>query len=387
MVRPTMAQLLKPILILTIAVLLLAACSMARPSPTPSSIPISSPTPTATPADSKAANLRTQLDLLLGEHVMVVAKQAVAASNHTDDYPGYLILLTTNSNSLVEIVRSGFGNAAATQIEQAWAIQNGYLVDYTIGLATHNEDKSNGAMSGLVNGFVPQFAKVIATLTQLPLDQVTQLATQQVTQMKAIIDEEVAQTYPKMYSDLRAAYADRLLLGDGLALRMAQQFPDKFPGDPSSRAVDARVSLNYLLQEHSYLATMTTNAAASQRISEQAGAAASLGANADALGKLFAEMLGAGAGTQIAQLWGARNADLIAYATNGDATARQGLTDKFVTGFYALAPVPVAVETARDQVLATIKVVDDQRTKDFKQVAGDDRAAASAMRAIADRIA
>lgn len=84
---------------------------------------------------------------------------------------------------------------------------------------------------------------------------------------------------------------------------------------------------------------------------------------------------------------GARNADLIAYATNGDATARQGLTDKFVTGFYALAPVPVAVATARDQVLATIKVVDDQRTKDFKQVAGDDRAAASAMRAIADRIA
>jgi hypothetical protein len=131
---------------------------------------------------------------------------------------------------------------------------------------------------------------------------------------------------------------------------------------------------------------MTTNAAASQRPAEQAGAAASLTANADALGKLFTEMSGAGAGTQIAQLWGARNADLIAYATNGDASARQGLTEKFATGFYALAPVPVAIETVREQVLAMIKVVDDQRAKAFKQVAGDDRAAASAMRAIADRI-
>jgi hypothetical protein len=386
MVRPTMAVLLKPIVSLAIAALLLGACTMARPGPTPTPIPISSPTPSATPADSKAANLRIQVDLLLGEHVMVVAKQAVAASNHTDDYTGYLTLLTANANSLAEIIRSGFGNGPAAQVEQAWTIQNGYLVDYTIGLATHNDDKSNGAMSGLTNGFVPQFAQVITSLIQLPAAQVTQLVTQQVTQMKAVIDEEVAQSYPKMYSDIRAAYADRLRLGDGLAIRMAQQFPDKFPGDPSSKAVDARVSLNYLLQEHSYLATMTTNAAASQRPSEQNGAAAALGANADALGKFFTEMLGAGAGTQIAQLWGARNSDLIAYATSGDAAARQGLTDKFVTGFYALAPVPVGVETAREQVNATIKVVDDQRAKAFKQVAGDDRAAASAMRAIADRI-
>ena len=386
MVRPTMAVLLKPIVSLAIAALLLGACTMARPGPTPTPIPISSPTPSPTPADSKAANLRIQVDLLLGEHVMVVAKQAVAASNHTDDYTGYLTLLTTNANSLAEIIRSGFGNGPAAQVEQAWTIQNGYLVDYTIGLATHNDDKSNGAMSGLTNGFVPQFTQVITSLIQLPAAQVTQLVTQQVTQMKAVIDEEVAQSYPKMYSDIRAAYADRLRLGDGLAIRMAQQFPDKFPGDPSSKAVDARVSLNYLLQEHSYLATMTTNAAASQRPSEQNGAAASLGANADALGKFFTEMSGAGAGTQIAQLWGARNSDLIAYATSGDAAARQGLTDKFVTGFYALAPVPVGVETAREQVNATIKVVDDQRAKAFKQVAGDDRAAASAMRAIADRI-
>jgi len=162
-------------------------------------------------------------------------------------------------------------------------------------------------------------------------------------------------------------------------------FPDKFPGDPSNNALDVRVSLNVLLQEHSYLATMTTDAAAAQRTTEQAAAAASLAANADALGKLFTELSGAGAGTQVAQLWGARNSDLIAYATSADAAARQGLSENFITRLYGVAPL--ASDSARDQVLATIKVIDDQRAKNFKLVAGDDRAAAAGMQAVADRIA
>ena len=329
--------------------------------------------------------MRTRIDLLLGEHVMVVAKQAVAASNHTDDYAGYLTLLTTNSNSLVDLMRSAYGNSAASQFEQAWRIQNGYLIDYTIGLVTHNEAKSNGAMSGLANGFVPEFAQLITSLTQLPVDQIKQIETQRLTETQAVIDAVVASAYTKMYPDLRTAYANSSLIGDTLAIRIVQQFPDKFPGDPSNKSVDARVSLNDLLQEHSYLATMTTNAAVSNRTGEQSAAAASLGANAAALGKLFAELLGSGAGTQVEQLWGARNADLIAYATSGDAAARLGLIDKFITHFYALAPV--AADNAREQVNATIKVVDDQRAKAFKAVAGDDRAAAAAMQAIADRIA
>src|SRR6202521_1756934 len=102
----------------------MAACSSPGSGSVHSPVPVSAPAPSPTPADSKAADLRTRLDLLLGEHVMVVAKQAVAASNHTDDYAGYATLSTTNGNALVEIIRSGFGNAPATQVEQAWAIQN-----------------------------------------------------------------------------------------------------------------------------------------------------------------------------------------------------------------------------------------------------------------------
>jgi len=375
---------LKPIRVLALAALLLAACSTPGSGVIHSPIPISTATPSFNPADSKAADFRTRLDLLLGEHSMLAAKQAVAASNHTDAYAGYLILLTANATSLVDVIRSAYGNTAATQFDEAWRIQNGYLIDYTIGLVTHNDAKSNGAMSGLLSGFVPQFAKLITSLTSISVASTTQLQIQLLMQLKEVIDKEAAQSYTAMYAALRLAYASSALVGDALAISVVQQFPDKFPGDASNKAVDARVALNDLLQEHSYLATMTTDAAVNKRTTEQAGAAASLGANAAALSKLFTEVFGPPAGAQVEQLWGARNSDLIAYATNGDATSRQGLTEKFVTRFYGLAPV--AANNARDQVVATIKVIDDQRAKAFKAVAGDDKAAAAAMQPIADRI-
>src|SRR4029077_10231154 len=165
-VRPTMALVLKPLWSVAVALLVLAACAPAGTGSSPSPSPSGSTSPTARPADSKAANLRTQLDLLLGEHVMLIAKQAVAASNHTDEYPGYLTLLASNTNSLADLIRSAYGNTGANQFAQAWGIQNGYLVDYTIGVVTHNDAKSSGAMSGLLNGCTPQFAQLVAGLAQ-----------------------------------------------------------------------------------------------------------------------------------------------------------------------------------------------------------------------------
>jgi hypothetical protein len=328
--------------------------------------------------------LRVQLDLLLAEHVMVVAKQATAAANHSDEYAGYLTLLTANGASLVDVMRAAFGNTAASQFEQAWAVQDGYLIDYTIGLVTHNENKSNGAMSGLLNGFVPQFAQLIASLTQLPVNSTTQLETAQLTYAKTMIDDEVAQSYTKLYVDVRSAYANSALMGDGLAVRMAQQFPDKFPGDPSVSAVDARVALNGLLQEHSYLATMTSDAVIGGRAADEAAALGALAANRHDLGPVLTFLLGPGVGTPFDELWGTRVADLVGYASSADPGAKSRLTGMFVSQFAALAPAPAAA--VRDQVVATLKVTDDQRAKAVQQVAGDDRAAAAAMRAIADGI-
>jgi hypothetical protein len=376
---------LKTLRLVAVAVFALAACSNSSSGSTASPAAVASPTPSLSPAQSKAADLRTQLDLLLGEHVIVVAKQAVAASNHTDEYSGYLTLLASNANSLSDVMRSAFGNTAASQFEQAWGIQNGYLVDYTIGVVTHNDNKSNGAMAGLVNGYVPQFAQLVTRLTQLPVATVTQLESKQIIETKAMIDDEIAQSYTNLYADVRAAYTNSSFIGDALATRMAQQFPDKFPGDPSISAVDARVALNGLLQEDSYLTTMMSDAGIAGRGAEAAAALGAIaGVRAD-LGPIMGFLLGPDARTGFPQLWGIRDADLFGYANSGDSGARQRLTGSFVSEFSALTNASAA--SVREQLGATLKVMDDQRAKTFKQVADDDRAAAAAMRSIADRIA
>jgi hypothetical protein len=83
-------------------------------------------------------------------------------------------------------------------------------------------------------------------------------------------------------------------------------------------------------------------------------------------------------------LWGIRDADLFGYANSSDSSTRQRLTGSFVSQFSALTHAPASA--VRDQVIATLKAIDDQRAKAYKNVAGDDRAAAAAMQSIADQI-
>jgi hypothetical protein len=369
----------KSLAMLLAAMCVAAACSTTSSGATPTSFLVVSPGD----AHSKAIDLRVRLDLLLGEQVMVIAKQAAAAAGHNDEFTGYATLLTSNGSDLVEVIGSAFGNEAAAQFKQAWDLQNTYLAAYTIGVVTHDATKSSTALSGLQNVFVPQFSQVMARLTQLTVDGITPAVTQRTNEIKTVLDDELAQSFSTMYPDLHRAYADSLV-GDVFTKRVVQLFPDKFPGGPGSSGGDVRVSLNSLLQEHALLATMAADAAAAGRTTEQAAAVTALGGNADALGKLFTALLGPAAGAQFKEVWGERDADLIGYATAGASATRLNLTDKFVTGFSLVAPS--AAGEAHDQVLATLKVIDDQRAKSYKQIAPDDHASASAMQPLADQI-
>jgi len=337
--------------------LVLLACTNAT-STTPKGA-----SPAANVASSRAADLRTQLDLLLAEHVMIVAKESAGAVNHSDEYSSYTAVLSINATDLTSLMSRAFGNTAATQLARGWSIQNGYLVDYAIGVVTHNDDKANGAMSGLINGFVPQFAQQIRDATQLPLDSLMQLVKQQVLGDKAFIDDVFAQRYPAFYKNLHAAYVQTSRLGDAIAGQTAQKYPDKFPGAPAAQAVDARVTLNLLLQEHSYIATMATDAVVAGRSSEGTAAAPALAVNSESLRMAFVSVQGNDAAAQIDRVWAARNKALIDYASGASPTSDY-LTQTFVPAFAYVSHVDRL--RLLHQVQATIKVIDDQRAKSSK---------------------
>jgi len=359
-------------------VVLLGACDVGNPQPSPSA----SDSPPPNPAATQAGDLRTHLDLLLGEQVMIVAKHAVAAANHTDDYTSYTTLLATNTTELTELWRRAFGNTTATRLAASWDTQNAYLVDYTIGVVTHDPDRSKAALNNLTQKFVPQFAQLVADASHLPLDPVSLLLTQQALEDRAFIDDYGAQKYAQFYTDLRLAYAQTARFGDALSVEIADRFPDKFPGDAELRAVNVRVSANLLLHEHSYLATMATSAVVAGRTPEVTAAQAALHDSAVAVSAVIAPAVGVDA-SEIANQWEVEHDSLLRYA-RGDAAARSVLTNNFVNDLASRAHMSKGL--LLDHVKATLKVIDDQRAKNYAAVANDDRAAATSTQPIGDAI-
>jgi hypothetical protein len=355
---------------LAVVALFLVACS------TGSTVTSSSSRITSL-ADTRAADLRVRLNLLFSEQVMIIAKESEAAAFQTQALVGYAHLLDVNGGEIALIIRNAFGNRSAEEFYVTWQMLNRDLVEYGTGLVIHNQTMSDKFAADLTNSFVPRFIQVVNRLTDLDSALITQLMTQQVAATKLAIEDVAGSKFSNLYTDLHAAYASTAGFADALAKRIVQKFPDKFPGDPSNREVDLRVSLNRLLHEHSYVATMATSAATSKRDAESAAAMSALAINTDSLDALLAP--------QLKPLWTQRDAALLAYASNGEASAKQTVTDTFVTQFSSLTRV--AATNITEQANATIKVVDDQRGQSFKTLADDDRAAATTMQPIGDAIA
>lgn len=360
-------MLLRPVATLLLATAL-AGCNLQ-------STPQSKPSPTS-PAHSQAADLRTHLDLLLGEQVIIVAKQAAAAANHSDAYTAYTSLLAVNSADLTSIFTRAYGNTTGVQFAQVWNSQNTFLVDYTIGVVTHNDTKAKDALAGLNQQFVLQFANFLEKSIHLPLAPVSQLITDQIEEDKAFIDDAGAANYIAFYPDVQRAYAQATPVGDILADKIATSFADKFPGDATKPEVTSRVSLNLALQEHSYLATMSTDAAVSGRASDRTAALRALSANNDAVRAIVQD-------PRFALAWSQEIGSLQTYALKADAQSRTAVSETAVAQLVAATDAPSAIVAVHEN--ASIRVIDDQRSK-APSVANDDRTAATSMQPIADLV-
>ena len=379
-----------------LAALAFVGCT-ATPQSAATPTPVASPTPTeSNSAESKAADFRIRMDLLLGEHVIIIAKQSSAPARQAE-YTGYLRLLTVNGTDLTELVRSAVGDSVAARFDQIWSAQNDYLVSYTIGVVTHNQGKAAAALSGLATTFVPQFSQFLSDVTQIPSDLILPLVSQHMLETKAILDDQLLRNYPRLYADIRTSYAHATQVGDAIAPRIAGRFPDKFPGNASSPAVDLRASLNIKLQEHSYLGTMRTSAAIGGRKAEQAAAAVALAENANALDAVFTDLFGAAAASQFDHIWAAGNAATIGYASASTAPSKERslteLTDASVAQLsgWLTDSTGLAADVSRPaleaQVEALITVIDDQHAKAWSRLAADDRSAETSTEVVADLVA
>src|SRR5215469_7072304 len=245
----SMAAVLKSGVLLVVALMLVSCAGTAAQSPA-----------AATPTQSPASDLLVRLDLLFSEHAMVVAKESDAAIDHSDDYQQYAALLATNSGDLAAVMTGAFGHTTAAEIRKVWDAQNSALVDYAIGVATHDDAKSKTAITTLTNTLAPRFAALIARASHLQGSTVEQEMKKLALDDKAFIDDASAHNLDTFFADLHIAYMQSAKLADQLAEQIVLVFPDKFPGDLGVRAATVRATANLLLQERSYLTTMATDA-------------------------------------------------------------------------------------------------------------------------------
>jgi hypothetical protein len=382
--------------LVVVVAIAIAGCTSA-PQSTATPTPIAPASPVATnSAESKAADFRIQLDLLLGEHVMIIAKQSSATARQAE-YTSYLRLLTTNAADLTELVRSAIGDSLAARFGQIWNAQNDNLVTYTIGLASHDKAKSNQAMAGISGTFIPQLSQFLSDVTQIPTNVISPLLTRNMQEMRQMLDDELSRNYSRLYADIRSLYAHAIEVGDAVAPEVTGKFPDKFPGNATGPAANTRAALNVNWQEHSYLTTMRTSAIIGGRSSEQTAVAGALAQNANATDAVLTGLYGAPATIKFDGIWAAFNTATVGYASASTTTAKQRalgeLTDTSVTQLssWFADSLNVAADSSQPELAAQLEalvtVIDDQRTKSWSNLAGDDRAADTATEVVAELIA
>ena len=413
----------RPILLTAAASVVFAACSsgtgattapasttpIASPSdammsshdPAMSTAPSGSAVTGAVMTDTAAADLRTKLDLALGEHIIFASKATEAAlGGRADEFAAYGALLNKNGTDIGAMIGSVYGADAADAFNKIWSAHNGFFVDYTTGVAKNNKAMQDKAVNDLTTIYVPQFADFISGATGLPKDAVTSLTTDHVLQTKAIVDDQAKGDWKAAYADLRKAYAHMQMIGDAIAPAIAAKFPDKLAGDATNKGVDFRVALNQLLQEHLYLATDATDAALAGRADEFAAAGAALNTNGTDIGAAIGSLYGTDAGDAFNKIWSAHNGFFVDYTT-GVAMKNQAMQDKavqdlttvylpqFATFLAGATDLPNDALTGliKDHVLTTKAVVDAQAKGDWAATAAADRMAGQHMETIGDPLA
>ncbi|MEP7360501.1 MAG: hypothetical protein ABI744_02870 [Chloroflexota bacterium] len=377
-----------------------ATPTMGHESMAPSMSPDASGSPSAAlDTMTDAANLRTDLNYLFGEHLILASKATDAALGaRQDEFDAYATLLNTNGTDIGAAIGSIYGADAQDQFNTIWSAHNGFFVDYTTGVATNDQAKKDTAVMHLTTDYVPQFSQFLATATGLSLDAVTALVTEHVTTTAAIVDAQGAEDWPAAFAAIRKAYAHMSMIGDALAPAIAQQ--NNIAGDASTPAVNFRTALDQLLQEHLFLASYATGAALGGRSDEFAAASDALNTNGTDIGAAIGSIYGADAQDQFNTIWSAHNGFFVDYttgvATNDQAkkdTAVMHLTTDYVPQFSQFLATATGLSLdavtalVTEHVTTTAAIVDAQGAGDAQAAATADRAAAMHMRMIGDPLA
>ena len=185
--------------------------------------------PNGATSATKAAELRASLNYLMGEHILLASSATGAAlAGREAQFKAAAAALDSNSVDISKAIGSVYGQGAQDAFLPLWRRHIGFVVDYTVGVATRDQAKQQKAVEDLV-GYSQDFGAFLASANpNLPKDVVAGLVKDHILTLKPVIDAQAAGDQPKVYTLLRSATGHMRMIADPLAEAIVKQFPQKF---------------------------------------------------------------------------------------------------------------------------------------------------------------
>ena len=178
---------------------------------------------------TKAAELRSGLNALFREHIFLAAAATGAALDGRDDeFRAAAAALDANSVDIANAIGSVYGKDAGESFLPLWRRHIGFVVDYTVGVATKDTMKADTAVNALIQYTQDFGAFLSAASPKLPKSVVADLVKHHVVTLKAVIDAQAEKDPARAYTAVRTAASHMKMIADPLAETIVQQFPAKY---------------------------------------------------------------------------------------------------------------------------------------------------------------
>ena len=176
-----------------------------------------------------SSDLRTGLNSLFREHVFLAAAATGAALAGRDgEFKAAAGALDANSIDIAKAIGAVYGAGAEQAFLPLWRKHIGFVVDYTVGVATKDDAKKNKAVTDLVQ-YTQDFGAFLASANpNLPKDVVANLVKDHVLTLKDVIDAQATGDMNKTFMAMRSAAGHMGMIADPLAAAIVKQFPERF---------------------------------------------------------------------------------------------------------------------------------------------------------------
>ena len=172
-----------------------------------------------------AAELRTALDNLFGEHAVLAMNATNAGITGSKSFPAAAKSLDDNSVALSKAIASVYGAKAGQTFLNGkfmWRAHVTFFVDYTVAKAKKDMAGQNKAVANLKR-YTVTFGDFLATATGLPKLAVRNDLLGHVLELKGQLDSYAAGNYTKAATQYHAAYNHMFMTADLVAGAIAKQ--------------------------------------------------------------------------------------------------------------------------------------------------------------------